>query len=51
MITVFIDRLGKHLISILYYRTINTSKLVQLYVIHVYKYYRLVTIIVSNHGP
>jgi hypothetical protein len=51
MIAVFVDRLGKRLISILYHRTINALKLVRLYVIHVYKYYGPATTIVSNHGP
>jgi hypothetical protein len=50
MITVFIDRLGKRLISILYYRTVDAPKLTRLYVIYVYKYYGLATTIVSNHG-
>jgi hypothetical protein len=50
MITVFIDRLGKRLILILYYCTVNAPKLTRLYVVHVYKYYGLVTTIVSNRG-
>jgi hypothetical protein len=51
MITVFVDRLGKRLISILCYRTVDAPKLTQLYVIHVYKYYGLVTTIISDRGP
>jgi hypothetical protein len=50
MITFFVDRLGKRLILILYYRTIDTPKLTRLYVIHVYKYYGLATTIISNRG-
>jgi hypothetical protein len=51
MIAVFIDRLGKRLILILYYCIINAPKLTRLYVIYVYKYYGPATTIVSNRGP
>jgi hypothetical protein len=51
MITVFIDRLGKRLISIPCYRTVDAPELTRLYVIHVYKYYGPATTIVSDRGP
>ena|SRR5438876_551989 len=49
-ITVFVDHLGKRLISVLCHHTIDAPEMAQLYVSHVYRYYRLVTTIVSNHG-
>jgi hypothetical protein len=51
MITVFVDRLGKRLISIPCHRTIDAPELARLYVIHVYKYYGPATTIVSDRGP
>jgi hypothetical protein len=51
IIAVFVNRFGKQPISILCYCTINALELAQLYLIYVYKYYRLATTIVLDQGP
>ena len=48
---MFVNHLSKRLISVPCYNIINAPGLAQLYVIHVYKYYRLAMTIVSNSGP
>ena len=48
-IAVFVDRFGKRPISIPCYRTIDALELAQLYLIHVYKYYRPTTTIVLDY--
>jgi hypothetical protein len=50
MICVFINRLRKRLISILYKNTINVKDLATIYIQFVYKYYRPATTIISNRG-
>jgi len=50
-IAVFVDRLGKQPISVLYYCTIDAPELTQLYIIYVYKYYRPATTIVLDCRP
>ena len=49
-IAVFVDRFRKQLILIPYYYIINALELAQLYIIYVYKYYRLATTIVLDQG-
>jgi hypothetical protein len=51
IVCVFINRLGKRPISILYNKEIDTWVLAQLYLIYIYKYYGLVTTIVSDYRP
>jgi hypothetical protein len=48
-IVVFVNRFRKQPISILCYCTVNALKLAWLYLIYIYKYYRPVTMIVSDH--
>jgi hypothetical protein len=50
-IAVFVDRFGKRPISIPCYCTIDAQELAHIYIIHVYKYYRPATTIVSDRGP
>ena len=49
IVCVFVDRLGKRPISILYNKEIDAWVLAQLYLIYIYKYYGLVTTIVSDY--
>jgi hypothetical protein len=51
IVCVFINRLGKRPISILYSKEIDTWVLAQLYLIYIYKYYGLVTTIVLDYRP
>jgi hypothetical protein len=50
MICVFVDRLGKRLISILCKNTVNAKDLAAMYIQFVYKYYRPATTIISDRG-
>ena len=50
IVCMFIDWLGKRSISIPYNKTVDIRVLVQLYLIYIYKYYRLATTIVSDRG-
>jgi hypothetical protein len=51
IIYIFINRLGKRLVSIPYNKTIDARIIAQFYLVYIYKYYSLVTIIVSNRSP
>ena len=48
---VVIDQLSKQVVSMVYYKTITAEEIAQLYIIHVYRYYRLLESIVLDHGP
>jgi hypothetical protein len=50
-VCVFVDRLRKRPISIPYNKEVDAKVLAQLYLVYVYRYYRPVTIIVSDHRP
>jgi hypothetical protein len=50
MMCVFVDRLGKRLISIPCNKAVDAKVLAQLYLVYIYRYYRPVTTIVSDHG-
>jgi hypothetical protein len=51
IVCIFIDRLGKRLISIPCNKAVDVKVLAQLYLVYVYRYYGPVTIIVSDHRP
>ena len=48
MVCVFVDRLGKRPISVPCNKSVDAQVMAQLYMIHVYKYYRLATTIVLD---
>jgi hypothetical protein len=50
IVCVFVDWLGKRLILIPCNKLVDARVLAQLYLIHVYKYYRPATTIVSDRG-
>jgi hypothetical protein len=50
-ILVIIDRLSKQAITIPYYKTIDTYEQAKLYLIYIYQYYSLPTIILSDYSP
>ena len=50
-IAVFINRFSKKVISILYIKTAIVMDLVDLYIIHCYRYIGLPDSVVSNRGP
>jgi hypothetical protein len=51
MIYMFVDRLGKQLISVPYDKSIDARVIAQFYLTHVHKYYGPATTIVSDCGP
>lgn len=51
MVCVFVDRLGKRPISVPCDRSVDARVMAQLYLVHVHKYYRPATTIVSDRGP
>ncbi len=51
IITLFVDRLGKRLITILIRDTITTKQLAPLFLLYVVRYIGIPNIIVSNHSP
>ena len=51
IVCVFVDRLGKRLISVLCNKEVDTQVLAQLYLIYVHRYYSLATTIVLDHRP
>ena len=51
MILVFIDWLGKDLVSIPYYKTIDTYRMAQLYIQWVYWFGHTLETIISDWGP
>ena len=50
MVYVFVDRLGKRLVSVPCNKTVDARVMAQLYLIHVHKYYGPATTIVSDRG-
>jgi hypothetical protein len=48
---VVIDQLSKQAISMLCYKTITAEEIAQLYIKHVYRYYRPLESAVSDWGP
>jgi hypothetical protein len=51
IVYVFVDRLGKRLISVPCDKLVDTRVIAQLYLTHVYKYYGPATTVVSDRGP
>jgi hypothetical protein len=49
IVYIFIDRLGKRLISIPCNKEVDTRVLAQLYLVYIHRYYSLVITIVSDH--
>jgi hypothetical protein len=49
-VCIFIDRLRKRPISIPYNKAVDAKVLAQLYLVYIYRYYRLATIIVLDRG-
>jgi hypothetical protein len=48
---IIIDQLSKQAISMLCYRTITAEEIAQLYIKHIYRYYRSLESVVSDQGP
>jgi len=48
---ILVDRFGKHLFSILYYKNINAKKAARLYIYYIYQIYRPPDTIISNYRP
>ena len=48
MVIILVNRFGKRLFSIPYYKDINTKEVAQLYIYYVYQIYRPLDTIVSN---
>ena len=51
MVAIFVDRLGKQLITILVQDTITARELVLLFLTYVVRHIRVPDFIVSNRGP
>jgi hypothetical protein len=51
LVFVFVDRLGKDSVFILYKKTITAPQIAELFLIHVYRYYRAPESIISDRGP
>jgi hypothetical protein len=51
MVAIFVDKLGKRLITILVQDTIIACKLAPLFLLHVIRYVRILETIVSDRGP
>jgi hypothetical protein len=51
IVCVFVNRLGKRLISVPCDKSVDARVIAQLYLIYVYKYYRPATTVVSDRGP
>jgi len=47
---ILVNRLGKRLFLILYYKNIDAKKIARLYIYYIYQIYRLLNIIISNYG-
>ena len=50
MVCVFVDRLGKQLILVPCDKSVDAQVMAQLYLTHVYKYYRLAMTVVSDRS-
>jgi len=48
---IFVDRLGKRPISILYNRIVDVRYLAYFYLIYIYKYFGPIIIIISDQDP
>ncbi len=51
MAMVVVDRFGKRLFSIPYYKNIDAKEAARLFIYYIYRIYRPLDIIVSNRGP
>jgi len=51
MVIILVNRFGKRLFLIPYYKNINTKEVAQLYIYYIYQIYRLLDTIISNHRP
>jgi len=49
MVIILVNRFGKRLFLIPYYKDINAKEVAQLYIYYVYQIYRLLDTIVSNY--
>jgi len=47
---IIVNRFGKHLFLIPYYKDINAKEAAQLYICYIYWIYRLPDTIISNYG-
>jgi len=51
IVIILVDRFGKRLFLILYYKNINAKEIARLYIYYIYRIYKLLDIIVSNYKP
>ena len=51
MAMILVDRFGKRLFLIFYYKNINAKEVAQLYIYYIYQIYRPLNIIILNRGP
>ena len=51
MVIILVNRFGKRLFLIPYYKNIDAKEAAQLYIYYVYQIYGLLNTIVFNYGP
>ena len=47
---ILVDRFGKRLFLIFYYKNINAKEVAQLYIYYIYQIYKPLNTIISNYG-